>query len=38
MQDQTSLTLRWRVFLSGDNDMRTTIFAHNGRHCVGYAI
>jgi hypothetical protein len=38
MQDQTSLTLCCCSFLGGDSDLRTTVYAHNGGHCTGYAI
>jgi len=38
MQDLTALMLHWRKLLRGDSDMRTTVFAHNGGHYIGYAI
>jgi hypothetical protein len=38
MQDQKSLTLRWRSFLGGGSDMVVGIFAHKGGQYCHYGL
>jgi len=38
MQDQKLLSLRWRSFLGGGNDIVNSIFAHKGGRYIDYGL
>jgi len=38
MQDQKLLTLRWRSFLGGGNDITAAIFTYNGAQHFHYSL